>query len=306
MKRIINIILLSIFFLCFTSCEKKPIIEDKYKPYYQDTLKVYFINVGQADCTLVKLPNKETLLIDCGLDHATCFDSSVNFPSWNNIKKVFDLEMVKKIDYFIITHNHSDHYYYAVDILKKYQVEKVYMSGSTSTNYTYRNILNELNRQNIDTFIVRVGTKIIDLDHLTLQVVSTQEIDNPSDANFTSVATKLTYDQKSFMFTGDMGHRANDGEKIALDSNIDLKSDVLKVGHHGSKYATGRQFIGQVRPAYAVITTSNYSTTGHPYQEAIDRIKLFTTNIFESRKEGTIMFETDGNSLTYKTMITEQ
>jgi beta-lactamase superfamily II metal-dependent hydrolase len=84
---------------------------------------------------------------------------------------------------------------------------------------------------------------------------------------------------------GDAGCKnKQDGEYIAINSGIDLKSDVLKVGHHGSTYASSRDFLKLVLPEYAVITTSSVTTTGHPHTAALNRLKSFTNNILQSKK----------------------
>lgn len=271
---------------------------------YDQDLKVYFINVGQADCILIILPTNETVLIDAGLDHATCFGEN-NFPSWDNIVTVFELENIEIINHFIITHNHSDHYNYAVDIMKQYTVKNIYMSGSSSTNYMYINILTSIGKYDVKAHTVSVGDKIINENKLLLEVVSTQKIDNPSDANICSVCTKLTYGNNSFLFMGDAGTNENDGEEIALNSGIDLKSDVLKVGHHGSAYASGRNFLSKVKPTYAVITSASFTTTGHPHKSAMDRLKMYSDYIYQSKIDGTILFTSDGNTLTVTKHIGE-
>ena len=290
MKKIIKLILLSFIIILF-GC----VSNEAERSLYNNDLKVYFINVGQADSTLIVLPTNETILIDAGLDHATCYDSTINFPSWDNIKKVFDLEFIKTINYFIITHNHADHYYYASKIINEYIVNTVVMSGSTSTNTTYLNILNAINNNNVDTMIVNVGDYIIYMPSLTMQVINTKNIVNPEDANECSVATILRYEDNSFVFTGDIGY--NDGEVTALNSGIDLKADVLKVAHHGSTYSSGRDFLRKVSPTYSVITTSSYTTTGHPHQAALNRITYYSKNVLQSKNDGTILFTSDGKNL---------
>ena len=272
---------------------------------FERDLKVYFINVGQADSIFIMLPNGKNLLIDAGLDHATSFDEN-DFPSWDNIKAVLDSENIKTIDYVIITHNHSDHYYYIPDILRQYNVSTVYMSGSTSTAYAYQNILQTIKTLNIKAVEVSVKDMLINEGLLSLQVVSTKKENNPEDANFTSVAVKLIYNQKSFLFMGDAGSKTSeDGEYIALNSGIDLKSDVLKVGHHGSTYSSSSVFLNQVKPEYAVITTSSITSTGHPHNAAVNRLSKVTNNILQSKEDGTILFVTNGIDLNLYTHVCE-
>jgi len=272
---------------------------------YDRDLKVYFINVGQADCIFIMLPNGKNLMIDAGLDHATSFNEN-NFPSWKNITTILNMENISIIDYVIVTHNHSDHYNYIPNILSNYNVKKVYMSGTTTTSYAYLNILETMDRLDIEGVEVSVGDKLIDEEQLILQVVSTKKEDNPEDVNFNSVCVKLTYNQKSFLFMGDAGCKTKeDGEYIAMNSGIDLKSDVLKVGHHGSTYASSRDFLKLVLPEYAVITTSSITSTGHPHTSALNRLKSFTNNILQSKTDGTILFISNGLNLKLETHVGE-
>lgn len=303
MKKIFKFLLLIICIITLSGCNT-PDNSNKYTPYYNLDLRVYFIDVGQADCSLIMLPTGEKVLIDAGLDHATSYDQN-NYPSWINIENILSQENIRTIDYLIITHNHLDHYAYVSDIIRNYNVKSVYMSGSTSTNYTYLEILETINKYNIPIYETYVGQKIVDKEKLQLQVVSTQKIDNPEDANITSVCTKLTYDNISFLFMGDAGYRKNDGESIALNSGIDLKSDVLKVGHHGSPYSSSDEFMKKVSPKYAVITTADKSITNHPYASVISRLKKYSEIILQSKDDGTILFVSNGNTLDVYTHIGE-
>lgn len=302
MKKIIKLIYLIILCIIAIGCNNQPIENNPI--VYDKDLKVYFINVGQADCSLIMLPNGENILIDAGLDHATSFDES-NFPSWDNIKKIFDIENITIIDYVIITHSHTDHYYFIQDIIEQYTVESVYISGSTSTNYTYLDLLNTIDEYNVPLYEVYMGQKIIDIEKIEFQVLCTQKINNPEDANMCSVITKLTYDTRSFLFMGDAGSKENDGEDILLKINADIKCDVLKVGHHGSAYSSSREFLMKVLPEYAVITTANFTTTGHPHKSALERLQYYSKKIVQTKTEGTILFTSDGTSLDIYTHIGE-
>lgn len=299
MKKLIKILYLFLFIFVLCCCNN----EDNSNKYEND-LKVYFINVGQADCTLIMLPNGENVLIDAGLDHATCYNEN-DFPSWDNIINVFTLENIKVIDYIIITHSHLDHYYFISDIIENYVVKRIYTSGSSSTNYSYLDLLITIDKYNIPLIETYMGQFIIDIDYITLQVLYTLKKDNPENANICSVVTKLTYDEKSFLFMGDGGSTENDAEEVLLKINADIKSDVLKVGHHGSTYASSREFLREVNPEYAIITTSSVSTTGHPHKGCLDRLKYYCNNILQSKDDGTVLFVCNGKSISLTTNIGE-
>ncbi len=263
-------------------------------------LRVHFIDVGQADSILAILPNDEALLIDCGLDHYSTRDDA-SYPSWNNIKLAIDGEEVSTINHLIITHNHSDHYYYLPSILNNYQVNNIYSSGSTRTNSQYLNILKAIKKAGLVIQTVKEKDFIIDEGYLQLQVVTTLVVKETEDINYSSVMAKLTYYNRSFMFTGDAGYSYGDGEGRALASGINLQSDVLKVGHHGSKNSSGNPFLKAVNPQYAIITTAKLTMTGHPHEPALNRLRQYAKTILETKDYGTITFYTDGFDLTYTT-----
>ena len=89
---------------------------------------------------------------------------------------------------------------------------------------------------------------------------------------------------------GDGGYREGDIEPILLQMKINLKSDVLKVGHHGSTYTSSNEFMDEVLPEYAVITSAKITSTGHPHKKALERIAMRCKNILQSKNEGTILF----------------
>ena len=300
MKKIIKFIYLILIIILLCGCGDINGSNDGYT----NELKVYFINVGQADCTLIMLPNNETILIDAGIDHATSFDEN-DFPSWDNIVSVLTLENIKVINHIVITHPHTDHYYYISDIIKNYEVKNIYHSGSTVTNYTYLDLLQVISEYQIPTYEVYMGQNIIQDKNITFQVLYTLKKDNPEDANMCSVVTKLTYNQKSFLFMGDGGSKEGDVEEALLKMNVDIKSDVLKVGHHGSTYASSQEFINKVQPEYAFISCAEVTSTGHPHKKALQRIASLCQNILQSKNDGTILFISDGINIEYKTHIGE-
>jgi beta-lactamase superfamily II metal-dependent hydrolase len=109
---------------------------------------------------------------------------------------------------------------------------------------------------------------------------------------------RLSYYNRHFMFTGDAGSDPDDGEAIAIKSGIELKSDVLKVGHHGSAYSSGRISWSSSVPV-CVITTSNVTSTGHPHYSALQRLSIEQATVLQTKDYGTITFTTDGFDLTY-------
>lgn len=300
MKKIFKFLYLIILIIFICGCDPTINLEDGYT----GDLKVYFINVGQADCTFIMLPNDETILIDAGLDHATSFDEN-DFDSWGNIQAILSLEKIKTIDHVVITHPHSDHYYYIGDIIKNYKVNNIYHSGTAVTSYSYLDLLNIIYKYQVPMHEVYMGQNIVQDKNITFQVLYTLKQNNPEDANYTSVVTKLTYEDKSFLFMGDGGYREGDVEPALIQMKLDLKSDVLKVGHHGSTYSSSTDFVNRVAPEYAVITCAKVTSTGHPHKKALERLAMRCHNILQSRNDGTILFTTDGYFMNVKTHVGE-
>lgn len=265
-------------------------------------LRVYFVDVGQADCIIAVLPNDEVLMIDAGLDHYSV-TASGNYPSWENIVSVLEKENISTIDHLLITHNHADHYYFIPDVIENYEVKNVYGSGSTRNNFQFMTIMQAIADAGLVLQIVQTYDKIIDEPHLTLQVVASRRVlyEEDYEVNYNSVMAKLTFRNRAFMFTGDAGSAEGDGEPRAMESDIDLRSDVLKVGHHGSYASSSVRFLMAVSPKYAVITTANQTTTGHPHDTAVRRLNLVQAVIYESRTHGTILFKTNGFDLDIET-----
>ncbi|MFA6627449.1 MAG: MBL fold metallo-hydrolase [Bacilli bacterium] len=255
-------------------------------------LIVDVIDIGQGDAILIQLPNDEVLMIDCG---------KARSDSWDQINSTLIRYQITTIDYFILTHNHADHYDLIPTLLDNYNVLNMYGSGSTRTNIMYLQIMQAIADAGLVIYTVEVGDKIIDEVGLLLQVVAVQKIENESNPNISSVCVKLTYLNTSFLFMGDAGFASSkDGEYTALASGIDLASDVLKVGHHGSDEASSNSFLEAVSPTYALITTAPDSTN-HPHIDALTRLEAVGAQIYQSKDNGTITVISNGVDITILT-----
>lgn len=260
-------------------------------PDWRD-LVVDVIDIGQGDAILIQLPNYENLMIDVGKDKSD---------SWTQINAVLEAYDIDTIHHLIITHNHADHYDLVPTLLDNYTVEAVYTSGSTRTNIGYLSVIEAIANKGLDIYVVSVGDKIIDEVGLMLQVVATQQIENETNPNISSVVVKLTYMENAFMFTGDAGVASSrDGEYTALASGIDLKSDVLKVGHHGSIDSCSAEFLSAVAPDYAVMTT-RVGGVGLPHPTTVARIEAVNATLYDSKVHGNVTFISNGHTITITT-----
>lgn len=253
-------------------------------------IKVDYIDVGQGDAILVSLPNDEVMMIDAGA--GLYYDENI---AWQNIKNTLNKRGISTIDHLVITHNHGDHYGLVPNVVRNYRVLNCYDSGSIRTNWQYVNVMDSIANAGIKKQVVKVGDIIVEEGKLLVQVVGVQQSNNEDDnVNYQSIMIRIVYEDVAYMFTGDAGYREGDCENIALNSGLELKSNVLKVGHHGSMYSSGNQFLNAVKPDIAIITTSKDTETGHPHAQALNRLNKVNAEIYQSAVHGTITVSSNG------------
>ncbi len=253
-------------------------------------IKVDYIDVGQGDAILISLPNDEVMMIDAGA--GLYYDEST---AWKNIQNTLNKRGISVIDHLVLTHNHGDHYGLVPNVVRNYKVLNCYESGSIRTNWQYINVMDSITNAGISRHIVKVGDKLIEEEDLLVQVVGVQQSNNEDDnINYQSVMIRIEFKDIAYMFTGDAGYRDGDCENVALNSGLELKSNVLKVGHHGSMYSSGNQFLNAVKPDIAIITTSKDTETGHPHAQALNRLNKVNAKIYQSAVHGTITVSSNG------------
>lgn len=250
-------------------------------------LEVHFIDVGNADCILVRQEDK-TMLIDAG-----------ERKSKTVVQQYLQTYGVEKFDLVIATHPHADHIGGMAYILENYPVERFVMSymdeEHTPTTASYENMLEALIEKNIPVDEAVPGA-VYELGTARLQILAPYEPD--ADANNISVVTRLTFGDKAFLFTGDAETSV---EKQLISGDYSLKADVLKLGHHGSNTSNSTAFLRQVAPDFAVITCGENNEYGHPHQEVVDRLTRQEMTVYRADVDGHIVFTTDGATLSVST-----
>ena len=251
----------------------------------ENEMKVHFIDVGQGDCIFIELPNDETMLIDAGeydeVDGAVTYIHSQGYDT---------------IDYVIATHPHSDHIGGMKTIFDNFDVKNAYLSPAISTTKTYERMLDAIENSDAKAHKAFAGTEIISEDNLSAIVVA-PATDNPDDytenLNDSSVILKITYGETSFLFTGD----AEKAEEDAIRTNI--KCDVLKIGHHGSRTSTSANFLKKVEPKYAIISVGEGNEYGHPTEEVLKRLEERNIEVYRTDLKGTIVVTSDGKNIKF-------
>ncbi|MBD3359682.1 MAG: MBL fold metallo-hydrolase [Candidatus Buchananbacteria bacterium] len=255
----------------------------------RQNLEVCFLDVGQGDAILIKTPYEQNILIDGGPDN------SILSQLGNNLA-FFD----KELDLVILTHPHSDHVAGLVEVLRRYSVNKILMTGVSHTSPDYLTFLEEVSLQKIETEITDSQKDIVLGDDLVLRILypwtdlSGQEV---ASLNNSSIITKLIYKDTSFLLTGDAEEQV---EHDLVNNQIEIKADVLKLGHHGSKYSTTQEFLDQVQPQYGVIQVGQDNKFGHPHLRILKRLEDNNIQFFRNDLDGPIIFISDGQNLSLK------
>lgn len=246
------------------------------------SLKVHYIDVGQADSILIQ-QNGQNMLIDAG-----------NNPDGNLVVSYLKNQGVSKLDYVIGTHPHEDHIGGLDVVIKTFSIGQIYMPKATSTTATFKDVVSAISSKGLKIKTPTVGSTI-NLGDATATILAPNS-SGYEDLNNESIVIKLKYGNNSFLFMGD----AEDVlENQILAKQLDIKSDVLKVGHHGSSSSTTSAFLNKVSPKYAVIMVGEGNTYGHPHKSTMDRLKSKEITVYRTDEAGTIVATSDGTKITF-------
>ena len=245
-----------------------------------DKLKVDFIDVGQADSILVS--NKdETMLIDAG-----------NNENGKDIVDFIKSKGITKINYLIGTHPHADHIGGLDDVINSdLEIANVYMPKIQTNTKTFEDVLDALKNKNLKVTAPSKGDtfKIGDANC----EVMTDSILDKDNLNLSSIVIRLQFGENSFLFMGDA---ETENEKTINWP----KTNLLKVGHHGSNTSSSQNFLNQVKPEYAIIMAGKDNSYGLPKQKILDRLNKIGARIFRTDELGTITVISDGKTIEVK------
>jgi len=259
-----------------------------YSVYYisGSGLTVAFLDVGQGDATFIKTPDGHQMLLDGGPNGSVLRELGQLMPFYD-----------RSIDVVLATHADQDHVGGLVEVLKRFKVDLFIETNTTSTSAVYRELEDLIKEKNIKKEII-TSPEILTLGSGTeFKILYPMQDTAGWDTNDSSIVGQLIYGNNSFLLTGDSPQKI---EKYLVGKyGSSLKSDVLKVGHHGSKNSSSDIFIGTVSPAYSIISAGLNNRYGHPHQEIIDILNNFKTNILETFEVGNIIFSADGEGITF-------
>jgi competence protein ComEC len=230
--------------------------------------------VGQGDSTLIQTPEGKNILVDGGEAGA-------------GIISILSGLGIQRIDLMIATHPHSDHIGGLVQVLQSFPVSKVVTNGQPHTTSTYERFLDGIASAQAEYVEVKRGD-VISIGGIELKILNPSN--NNSDLNENAVVFQFKYGRTTFLMMGDAGA---DAESSLLASDIPLKSDILKVGHHASKSGSTSAFLNAVQPQIALYSAGINNSFGHPDPQTFSALTSVGAKIYGTDKNGTIHIKVD-------------
>ena len=243
--------------------------------------EIYFLNVGQGDSEMIVLPNNVKVLIDGGPDKKILENIS-------DVLSHFD----RHIDLIVMSHPQLDHFGGLIDVLKRYSVGVFIWSGIENNTASFKELQKVIEENKISQIVLREGDKIkYQGDYLEI-IYPPKNLSGVKNLNDAALVLKFTSKSVTALFTADIGKKIED----YLVKRYDLKSDVLKVGHHGSKYSSAKEFLAEVSPKISIIEVGKNSY-GHPTKEVLARLADIGSKIFRTDKDGIVKLTFDNGQI---------
>ena len=251
--------------------------------YFNLYPKITFIDVGQGDSALIQLPyNQGNILIDTGGNKDYDLSKNIIIPFLKSLG-------IKKIDYLILTHGDFDHMGSSIDLVDNFKIERVIMN-SYKNNDLETELIKKLDKKKIKYFYY--NNKILNINNYKLYFLNKKHYDENEDSLV--VYTKLN--NYKFLFMGDAGEDVE--EDLIKKYNLQ-DIDVLKVGHHGSRTSSSKNFIDEINPKYSIISVGKNNRYGHPNKEVLSVLDKF--KIYRTDQDGSIIFKIKNNELKIET-----
>jgi competence protein ComEC len=250
-----------------------------------DNLVVSVIDVGQGDAILIRTPGQVTL-IDSG-----------DVPARDKLVAYIRKQGITAIDTLVITHPHADHLGGAVTILDNFTVRRIYDSGQVTTSALYRQYLAAAKKKNIP-FALLAGGQEVDIGGGTLKILNppTTPFGGEAGVNNNSIVARLVYGNFAMLLAGDAEQDAEAAMVKKYGAN--LKSQVLKSGHHGSRTSSSPAFLKAVAPEAAIISVGAGNEYHHPHPSVLKRYGDNKYKIYRTDIDGTVTVTSDGKTYT--------
>lgn len=251
-------------------------------------LHVYALDVGQGDSVLIQTPAREYILVDGGPDDRVVQKLSEIMPFY-----------VRSIDVMVLTHPHADHINGLVEILKRYQVRRVMMTG-VSYPYSGYNVFLKLVREKEIPILFVDGSRDFRLHGVILDIlypftaIQGRSFEN---LNNSSLVFRLIYGGNIFYFSGDL---EMEKELELVERGLDLRANVFKAGHHGSRTSNAELLLEKMKPQAVMISCGIENTFHHPHPETIQHFLERNIQVFRTDLQGTVEATSNGREISVR------
>jgi competence protein ComEC len=263
-------------------------------------LQIVFLDVGQGDGAVIRTPRDRIILMDAGgeLERGRGGTSSAEAAGARVVLAYLRRAGIRHVHLLVLTHPHGDHVGACRPILDAMPVDAILDSGQAYSGRAYRDCVAAGHAQRVPIIVAHPGMRWSSGDGVELDVLAPSQpflADTGDDVNENSIVAMLHYrrpDGREFraLFTGDAGEAR---EAQLLTGGLDLRADVLKVGHHGSKYASTPTFIAAVSPRLASISVGRNNTFGHPGASTLATLAHRGAMIYRTDRCGALDLDID-------------
>lgn len=245
----------------------------------KDQLNIHYIDVGQADSILLTL-NDKAMLIDGG-----------NNGDGNLVVDYIQKQGISTLNYVIGTHPHEDHIGGLDNVINSFNVETILMPKVQNDTATFEDVLNAISAKELSITSPKVGDTY-DFSEAQFTILSCKNED-VDELNTCSIVIRLVFGEQSYIFCADA---EKENEYEMMDSGLTLKSNVFKVGHHGSTSSSLEKFVLAVDPEIAVISVGEDNDYGHPHEKIVKRLDRLGIKTYRTDLHGTIVISSDGKT----------
>ena len=250
----------------------------------EDGLLIHFIDVGQGDSILIQQK-----------DHSMLVDAGEN-DQGEVVVSYLKEQGVTRLDYVIGTHPHSDHIGGLDNVIRAFEVGRVFLPPAEHTTATFEDVLDAVEARGLSLTMPQVGD-VWELGEASFTILSPND-DYGDDLNNWSIGIRVEYGENHAVLCGDAEALA---EEDICENVPELQADILKAGHHGSSTSSSDLFLDRVNPTWAVIQCGKDNSYGHPHQETLEKFQKRGIGVFRTDLEGTIVAASDGESITWYT-----
>jgi competence protein ComEC len=253
----------------------------------ESRLTVAFLDVGQGDAIFIQAPGGEQMLIDGG---AT---SGALLRELGKVMPFYD----RSIDIVMATHADQDHIGGLPSVLERFRVGMFVRTATVASTSVYRTLLQTVEDRKVKTEIITAPENLDLGGGAEFDILFPDKDTAGWETNDSSIVGKLVYGSNSFLLTGDSPAKIE--TYLVKKYGTLLKSDVLKAGHHGSKFSSSELYLKTVLPVYTIISAGLNNRYGHPNQETLDRLIKVNSQVLKTMGQGSIIFKSDGQNLSH-------